>query len=237
MIKHYIHHILAALCLSLISISAFAKTPWYQVEILVFANDDPEALDDEFWPANVRPPLRNRVVSLSSAKQENSYKLIPQKDLLFLAEKRRIQGYQGFRILFHNAWRQPVMSKRYAKPVRIRGGDMLDNGQYELDGFITIDRGRYLHFRPDLYLNRQLNNLEQNKLMAFESPQASDTTSITNSIDEIIHSQSTELTLPDFLTVQLNQGRRMRSKEVHYIDHPLMGVLVLMLPLSKKSTN
>ena len=37
--------------------------------------------------------------------------------------------------------------------------------------------------------------------------------------------------LPEILTVNLNQARRMKSEELHYIDHPLMGVLVEIKPV------
>ena len=29
----------------------------------------------------------------------------------------------------------------------------------------------------------------------------------------------------------LNQSRRMRSNEIHYIDHPRMGVIIKIMPL------
>jgi hypothetical protein len=31
--------------------------------------------------------------------------------------------------------------------------------------------------------------------------------------------------------VQMQQSRRMRSEEVHYLDHPLLGVVVKLTPL------
>ena len=35
----------------------------------------------------------------------------------------------------------------------------------------------------------------------------------------------------EFQTFRFDERRRMRSKELHYIDHPLMGMLVLITPL------
>ena len=34
-------------------------------------------------------------------------------------------------------------------------------------------------------------------------------------------------------TISLNQSRRMRSKEVHYIDHPMIGILALITPYER----
>ena len=32
--------------------------------------------------------------------------------------------------------------------------------------------------------------------------------------------------------VLMQQKRRMRSQEVHYIDHPMLGVIVKLMPLN-----
>jgi len=223
--------LLFMLCLLAFLPAAQAEdAPWYQVEILVFANDDPDALDDEFWPANLTVPEKPNAIELGSRSegQQRPFTRLPRESLLFTSERRRIEQYDGFRVLFHGGWMQPVTSKRFAKPVHIRAGQVLDNGQYELDGYITIDKGRYLHFRPNLFHSRQLSTQEQNILQSFEQQEETATSQETSLIPE--------LELPDFLTVQMDQGRRMRSKEVHYLDHPLMGILVLMLPMKKATT-
>lgn len=36
---------------------------------------------------------------------------------------------------------------------------------------------------------------------------------------------------PAFETYQLSETRRMRSKEIHYLDHPMFGVIALITPL------
>jgi hypothetical protein len=35
-----------------------------------------------------------------------------------------------------------------------------------------------------------------------------------------------------FQTFRFNEHRRMRSRELHYIDHPLMGMLILITPIN-----
>ncbi|MBY4677266.1 CsiV family protein [Marinobacterium arenosum] len=220
---------LFTLCLFILSLPGRAQeAPWYQVEVLIFANEDPDVLDDEFWPETLSVPSLPDAVELAgpSGGLQHPYTLLPEDDLIFIAERRRIESYSSFRVLFHGSWRQPVTSERYAQPVHIRAGQVLDNGLYELDGYITVDKGRYLHFRPDLYHSRRLSPAESSVLRSFEQQGTDDSGHV--NVDSGLH-------IPDFLTVNLRQGRRMRSKEVHYLDHPLMGVLVLMLPLEKTS--
>lgn len=222
--------IFASCLLALLPLSQAHSASWYQVEVLIFANEDPAALDDEFWPTGLTIPAKPNAVPLaSSTKGQQAYRTVPRSSLLFTSERKRIAKYDGFRVLYHGGWTQPVTSKRNARPVHIKAGQILDNGQYELEGYITIDKGRYLHFRPNLFHSRQLTAQERNTLHSFE--QQSDSTEQSSNTP-----QTGSLEIPDFLTVQMDQGRRMRSKEVHYLDHPLMGILVLMLPLKQSSS-
>ncbi len=223
--------------------SRAVEAPWYQVELLVFANLDPTVLDDEFWPSELTIPSRPSAVPLkqpaSNAQSFAAYEMLPSSALLFNEEKGRIARYQTFRVLFHGGWLQPVTSQQFAQPVHIRAGNMLDNGMYELEGFVTIDKGRYLHFRPDLYHSRRLSEAEAAVLRSIEeqAPQqfvALDTAADANQTDGLTTVQSSNVPAPpDFLTINMKQGRRMRSQEVHYLDHPLLGILVLMMPIGE----
>lgn len=242
--------IATSLCLVAFALTATAEdTPWYQVEVLVFANEDPSVLDDEFWPQGLdvnhqrnairlRPPLHN------SNSTFDAYELLPTSSLLFNDEKKRIARYHSYRVLYHAGWLQPVEKQKKARPIHIRAGQILDNGMYELEGYITVDRGRYLHFKPDLYHSRKLSSSESNLLRDFlnagdqpltsstENSQSTSSVATEDSGLSTVTPLSTSfLNVPEFLTINMKQGRRMRSEEVHYLDHPLMGVLVLMLPV------
>lgn len=87
-------------------------------------------------------------------------------------------------------------------------------GLYELEGKITIALSRYLHTYTDLVLRRPrlsidpvLNNSAQDRELASYS---ADTRILNN------HS--------------LKEHRRMRSKNLHYIDNPEFGMLILITP-------
>jgi hypothetical protein len=88
------------------------------------------------------------------------------------------------------------------------------NGLYELEGKITIALSRYLHTYIDLVLRRPrlsadpvLNNAPEE---AYLAAHAADTRILNNH--------------------PLREHRRMRSKNLHYIDSPEFGVLVLITP-------
>jgi len=81
---------------------------------------------------------------------------------------------------------------------------MIPKSVTQLDGSIKISVGRYLHVWTDLLFSRPANN----------------TPAMLNA-----NSEYTELQ-----TFRFQDHRRMRSKELHYIDNPSFGILIYALP-------
>lgn len=222
-----------AIVASLSPLSSAAS--WYKVEMIVFANPGQEGLNEEHWPEIDSIPEKNGAISLGSG--QGAYKHLSGGALRLHGERSRLER-SGYRVLFHSGWTQPVSHTQNPRAIRVRGGQLLDNGMYELDGYVAVGRGRYLHFRPDLFMSKVLTadevallnnseavNTEAEAIPAQLSMQAPETAS-----QAVI---STGLSaIPEILTVNLNQARRMRSKELHFIDHPLMGILVEIKPLN-----
>ena len=99
-----------------------------------------------------------------------------------------------------------------AKAVKPYSADYL----YELEGQITIVLSRYLHTRAELVFRKPAE--PGNLLMLNEDPQLD-----SNSEDLVLEGQL-------LLNYALNEQRRMRSKKLHYLDHPEFGMLVLITP-------
>jgi len=81
---------------------------------------------------------------------------------------------------------------------------MIPKSVTQLDGSIEISVGRYLHVWTDLLFSRPANN---------------------NPAMINANSEYTELQ-----TFRFQDHRRMRSKELHYIDNPSFGILIYALP-------
>ncbi len=88
------------------------------------------------------------------------------------------------------------------------------DGLYEFEGKITIALSRYLHTYTDLILRRPrlsvdpvLNNAP---LQAYAAANAADTRILNNH--------------------RIKEHRRMRSKNLHYLDHPEFAMLILITP-------
>ncbi|MDO6594926.1 CsiV family protein [Neptuniibacter sp. 1_MG-2023] len=229
----------SALIFSALSLTANAAD-WYKVEVVVFANQDSAPIADEYWPDIEEIPAPSNAINLKSSNAEGSaYKRLPGSSLTLHDEKNRLRNSGPYKVLFHAGWMQPVYRTQTPRPIHITGGEILDNGMHELDGYIAVGRGTYLHFRPDLYLSRRL-SADEAKLLK------DDPTATNNAVDEnaasILTMQASSsassslaselFTIPNILTANLNQARRMKSKELHYIDHPLMGILVEIRPVN-----
>ena len=234
------YKVVTATCFLLAS-SLSGAADWFKIEVIVFANNDTQGISAEYWePINQIPEKNSRVLKPVDSTNIQSYQRLPGNYLNLHQERKLLNGSGKYRVLMHRSWMQPVAKTQNPRPIRIRAGEVLDNGMYELEGYIGVGRGRYLHFRPDLYFSKRLSSSEESLLKqpATTKNKASNATETLANIDSLTPSTSSSaaaasftLDLPEILTVNLNQARRMRSKEVHYIDHPLFGVVVEMTPI------
>jgi hypothetical protein len=94
------------------------------------------------------------------------------------------------------------------------------DGLYEFEGKISIALSRYLHAYADLILRRprlSADSLSSNAAQdAYLAANAADTRILNNH--------------------RIKEHRRMRSKNLHYLDHPEFAVLVLITPYEEAET-
>lgn len=216
--------------------------------------NDPLALRIEEQPELVKPDLsRDPMLELpASERQLNGH-------------AHALERRNGHQVLFHEAWRQPMVEDRELAALVITGGEKFGD-HFELEGSIRLSLSRYLHLNTDLWLTRFEPNYGQ-ELGAW--PQLPNRPSL-EKLEPETQSVSTELPsldqgatgawqralkadqnsaegldqaseLPSFLRqpylpnriVTLKQSRRMRSTELHYLDHPLMGLLIVVTPYQR----
>ena len=157
-----------------------------------------------------------------------------------------------YRILFHEAWWQPVAGQRAALPLVLdRSGD--SDSYPSLQGTITLYLSRFLHLETNLWLNTDGSYLPGSWRMPAPplgpvSLERVEAPLLQPELEEILDfgaaydpawdraEEPIEAEpgppYPWRHAVLLQQARRMRSNEVHYIDHPLMGLVIKITPLS-----
>jgi hypothetical protein len=130
---------------------------------------------------------------------------ILRRDELQLGEAfTRIERLGAYRLLAHGAWVQDGLDDSAAQPM-----NLANLGIVNPQGTLRLYLSRFLHLSIDLKYQPPRNGLETE---AVTDPRA-----------------LTELELePEFRMVE--QRRVARSGELHYVDHPLFGLLFMISP-------
>jgi len=238
---------------------------WYQIEMIVFSrnsNYSYEALPKNIalaYPTNIRY-LNNG----EQSDTESGLAFIPvnKEELSLNREKQLINQERGVKILFHKAWRQPIYGEKNAVSVVIEGGNGF--GEHtELEGSITIILKRYLHAKTNLWFTQFEPNYGQEDLHWPELPSkpGQDNSAELGGLNSDSYNQGNyfgdrpqnkfaiggssfsgnhgnDISKSPYVIRRihtLKQSRRMRSGELHYIDHPLSGVLMLIKPYAPRA--
>ena len=142
----------------------------------------------------------------------------------FQQTNRTLERDPEHRLLFHGLWRQAVQQKSNAVPIYIEGG--LAYGDYhELQGSATI---RFNESEDRLVIDAQLWLIEfsiiKTSELDWELPEIPETLKSQNSVT------SSSLTYYANKVYSMNQSREMRSNEFHYLDHPAIGIIIIVKP-------
>ncbi|SCZ59575.1 CsiV family protein [Thiohalomonas denitrificans] len=192
------------------------------------------------------------------AQEIEAFQILTPDELQLAGAYRRLQDSSQFEPLVHIGWRQPGLNKNEALPVRITldaNGQLLTGERTpstaargalsqqadlpRLDGTVTVVLSRYLHLNTDLVYRIEADSAMPGGM--FGEPSTQDPAIINLSTrgrsDEV---RSREQSLapdtepfargPRYLEFVVNDSRRMRSRELHYVDHPVLGVIALITP-------
>ncbi len=185
-----------------------------------------------------RNPLREQ---FSQETQSTPVELLPEVDLksiLFSDAPRAFQRLDNnaltlsriagsisrssrYRMLLHQAWRQPLLAGGDATPVLFQAGSRHANW-YEVDGTLTFRRSRFLHVDANLWFTRFAEIQDQ---LAPAIPSDIDAESLRRYPELLKAEQSSDAWIPVH-SHQMTTTRRMRSSTLHYLDHPYFGVVV-----------
>ncbi len=212
---------------------------WYQVELIIFSHITPQGLMSEQWPwtdPNYKQKSRsislNTNTDLSDAITDIPFVVLPRKDFVMKSEEARINKKTGYHVLLHLAWKQQARSPKSALPIHIFGGNLyspagkvIATDQY---GTLPYDNSPIWQINGTLKIS-VLRYLNVNLNLVFAAP--------VSQLSSAFRDNDMNNVLGRFAYFRLLQTRRMRSKELNYIGHPLYGVLVKVKPLKNKEPN
>lgn len=187
---------------------------------------------------------------------KEAFYLLPASERQLNTQAQKLQRSTRFEVLFHNAWRQVITNKKSSKAILINGGQTF--GQHQaLEGSIRLSVATYLELQTNLWFTQFDLNVGQEITQSWPEiplrPNHSTTTLNNFSLDSEVETEleqalSSEETrwsggnfgqntampeVDNFVTRQiilLQQERDMRSSEVHYLDHPVLNVIIQVTP-------
>ncbi len=191
----------------------------------------PRGLFDIQKEAQVQPPLLE--------------KPFLDQGLAFASKQDKFAKAKDLQLIWSKKWRQPIPDKSKAEldenqiiidiKTALNFKQAVKNSssliEIEVSGKLYLYRSRYLHLVTDLNV-QHWQSLEANsefdnsiKILPYHSKNE----------DNIIPSASstplTKIIEIPLRAASIKQSRRMRSNELHYIDHPMLGILVRTTPI------
>lgn len=179
---------------------------------------------------------------------KESYAALPQNSLKLGPDNYALKRAPGYKPLYHKAWRQQGLDFKHSPWILIQGGEKFGK-HHELEGSIRLVRNRYLHVQANVWKAR-FSSVAPSLMMETVQPDTA-----TPGIDsaENLAPEKSSLTwpiLPDLPgtevsgestpptrnndkfqvidIITLEQSSRISRDEITYLDHPEMGVLVLV---------
>lgn len=213
---------------------------YYDVELVVFEHLDARTRQSEAWPEEIPSTPPEEVIQLGRpypGRIPDTYDPMltfkPLKNIEYSLNKAvaALEASERYRILLHQGWRQPGMDKKTALSVRIDhqvppspiahpstsgtfNGESHPTKDYRLEGYIQLILARYLHLEIDLAYH---------EIQSEGSTDSLTNIGLTQSIPTVVY--------------HLQQTRRLRSGELHYLDHPVLGILTKITPYKPEKTN
>ena len=236
--------IIFSLTLLLPATFTHAETKQYNIEIVIFEDSSDRYLNSEQWPVIHHPEqtLSGTTATpetdiFTNAEKEIETKITPadypennsvtHNTSNTLADHvEKLNRSSRYNVLLHQSWQQTGLSNNDAFNIKVdttkennvdnkaaslfNSGNQIskiDNNEIKsnLKGTLKLILGRYLHIHTDLLYQRPKKNY--------------------SSSSPILHGSM-------FNEFEIKSQRRMRSKELHYIDHPLIGILILINPVN-----
>ncbi len=150
----------------------------------------------------------------------------------FLDYNEDLQNSPDHRLLFHAVWRQPVMNRIQSTPILVTGGDSFE-GHFELEGSLRFSYNiNRVDVEANLWIIEFAETADRNSVFWRLPPLPEMDDVDDNSSEDIADNGAVPVSDISFM----NEVRSMISNELHYLDHPDIGMLVQIRPYQLPET-
>jgi hypothetical protein len=201
---------LLCVALSLAAVATAHAAPgsgWYKIELIAFERLGDRSLAGEFWPADPGHPDWADAVTLQPAGSggETAFEQLSPKDYTLGPQSWSLSRERsGVRPLIHRAWVQPIPSGHAARPVYLRSSGSVDVDEGAAGSAAPGSTGARMEGIITLIRNHYVHAR----------------------FDLLLRRPGTATDPQGMRIFRLQASRRLRSGELHYIDHPAMGILI-----------
>jgi hypothetical protein len=168
-------------------------------------------------PSTPEEALRLATAEFESALRAQSFVWRPESELRLTDAARRLAATTTYRVLHHGAWIQAVADGGAAQPVLVQLGDA-EQGVFELEGTLAVSLGRTPRLDAELWLQG-------------DTPTPPDVGTTTPGTGlpagaAVPAATPTEVAADAAAWYYvLHEDRQMNDGELHYLDHPRIGIL------------
>ena len=224
-----LHSQLATMLLSVLLTlqSAFAWTAeekdetWYQIEVIIAKRGANVQTLESFafrpdsiaWPQGRILPSLGPDTSDFTELENVEFIALPSEQRMLNNEVQTLNNNKGYKVLMHQSWRQILKGNKAINWIDIKAGNTWA-GHHHLEGSLGFSKGRFLHVHSQLHLNQFPSVIDESEL----PEQTRSLTPRQSWVPSVERRYS------------LIQRRKMRSKELHYLDHPKLVLLVKIIP-------
>jgi hypothetical protein len=229
---------------------------WYQVEMIVFSRTNPAI--QEHFPSNIqlhypalwrslKNPDNLQIHATAPADPTDSTSLptpvvdfnsqpfyqLPKELRQLNSQADKFARSSEYQLIFHQAWRQPITHKSQAEWILINNPK---NPLNELGGAIRLSVATYLVLETNLWFAELEPKVDESENIWPELPERPDlveenfTYRLEDAERELTEENIETSSLQPKRIVLLKGKRDLRSNVTAYIDHPLVGILVKIVP-------
>ena len=179
-----------------------------------------------------------------------AFVFLKNEELQLKESFKKLKRSSRFEPLLHIAWRQPTYGRKHAQAILLYEGmtkpELTKNNKTKpknsrsksidadikpvdprFAGTIRLSVARYLHFAADLVYRTPVTQ-------RLAIPMSSEELWNDTPYQTLYDPQGPAVQLESWKAMRgfrLKESRRMRSKRIHYLDHPFLGIVVLITPV------
>lgn len=203
---------LLALCLltSASVLPASERQTWIQVEYVLFENLQSDRSPLSYETIDANQPSETGLTKQMWPTGDN--KLALASAIIELQASRR-----EYKVWSKGAWLQPIREDQTDTPLSIQVTDSKDPSR-KLQGTLNVRKSRFYHAEIDVFLTDATSVWPDENAVNMAEPPLSAAP---------ISEQSAPLVpLAPSNIIHFKDSRRVRNGEIHYIDHPALGLIV-----------